>query len=231
MKVWKTGIVLVILLLAVANISYANPRSITVQGTSQLDVIPDQAHITVSYSNKANDLEEARRLNAVTTANIQRKLLQLGLAQDDIRTSNYSVYPLYSKQESNTAAKIIGYEVSNSLSLTVNNIDLTGQVIDTALKAGANQIQGVSFAKKDETAVKNTALTLAVRDAQVKAQAIAATLNKNIINTISVTEGSVRIQFPELYRYSAKALPAATTPISPGVQHVSASVTIVFEID
>lgn len=231
MKAWKICVVLVILLFVTVNISFANPRTITVQGSSQLEVIPDQAHITVSYSNKAEYLEEARRLNAVTTANIQRQLLQLDLSKDDIRTNNYSVYPIYSKRENNSAAKIIGYEITNSLSVTVNNIDLTGHVIDTALKAGANQIQGVSFSKKDKTAVKNTALTMAVRDAQVKAQAIAATLNKNIINIISVSEGSVSIQIPERYQYSAKALPAATTPISPGVQHVSGSVTIVFEMD
>lgn len=224
---------LLLALLLFATVAQAAPQTastIAVQGNASLHTVPDQATINIGVTTSAASLKEAETQNSSTASLIHQQLLSLGIAQDNIRTSNYSVYPVYNQQNKGKTPVITGYNLSNVLTVTVDDISSIGEVIDTALAAGANQISSINFSKKDESKLQQEALQLAVKDGYAKAEAIANALNKKIARVVTVNEQGVSVQFPEAARYALKADSLGGTPIAPGNIQVNANVSIVFEI-
>jgi len=106
-----------------------------------------------------------------------------------------------------------------------------GLVIDAAMKAGGNQLQGVHFALRNDLSVREQALKEAVKAASQKAKAISEALDVKIIEVIEVNEGSVSVRVPpQRITASLARVEAAATPVSPGQLTVSASVTIRYRI-
>lgn len=207
------------------------PATITVQGNSQLDVAPDVAYIQLAVVTDAVTVSEAQKENAAVANKVYARLAAAGIEKDYIKTTQYSVVPLYQQDDGkhNDVPIIRGYQIVNGFQVTVSP-DRAGEIIDLALRAGINQVQTVRFGKKDEAGSKNTALQMAVRDALGKAEAIAAALGKRISRVQTVNESGVYLQTPELARYS-KALDSASTPISPGYVHLNANVQLVLEME
>lgn len=208
--------------------------TITVQGTGQFDVTPDQAEVSISVISTAPTANEAQNDNAKLADNVQKKLLYMNIAKDNIRTAQYSVYPIYNNEtdRSNKTPTITGYRITNTITATIDDITTVGNIIDAALSAGANQISGVHFRKKDELQLKQAVLQAAVKEATAKAEAIANALNKHLATPISVSESGVSVQAPEFQRYLVKSADmAANTPITPGTIQVQGSVNVVFEME
>ena len=239
MKRFSTLLIFCLLMLCSLNaqakeITATSPVStVTVQGSSQFDVAPDQAVLTVGVMTAGETTAEARQENAVIATTIQQKIGELGISNDKIQTSQYVVTPVYSSNNDRTSAKppaIIGYRITNTVKISIDDIAMLGNVIDTALAAGANQISGIHFYKKNELQLKQAVLQGAVREATAKAEAIAAALGKRLGQPVTVNEGGVYVQAPEFQRMSLKADIAAATPITPGTIQLSGSVNIVFEL-
>lgn len=206
--------------------------TITVQGASTLEVVPDQAAVSIGVTNSAPTVNEAQEANAKAAALIEQKLLQSGIHKDKLRTAQYSISPLYTNDQDNAKTPVIsGYQASNIVEVTVEDISSVGTIIDAAASAGANQISGIHFTKKDELELKQTVLKNAVTEAAAKAEAIAKAVNKQITRIVTITENGVSVQSPghsTLYDMSLKR--AAVTPIQPGKIEIQGSVTIIFEI-
>jgi uncharacterized protein len=234
----KIGIILTLCLLVTLPISAQareitnqSPNTLTVQGAAHLDVLPDQAVVTVGVVSTGQTAAEARQDNATTALAIQQKLLSLGISKDKIHTSQYTFNPIYSNDSEKSGTKaptIIGYRVNNTIMVTSEDIEAIGTIIDISLAAGANQISSIRFQKKDELQLKQTLLQDAVKDGIAKAEAIAAALGKHIGQPLTVTEGGVSVQASELQRALFKA--DSATPIAAGTVQVSGSVGIVFEL-
>jgi len=114
--------------------------------------------------------------------------MELGIEEDNIKTVTYSVSTNYDWE----ARTVKGYRVTNTIQITVEDIDMVGKVIDTAAAAGANNIQGISFGISDEEAetLANDAYVLALQNAQAKADLIANTLDLEITGVLFVSESS-----------------------------------------
>ncbi len=205
--------------------------TVTVQGTAHMEVVPDQAIISIGVTTSASTATDAQADNARITTAVQQKLLALGISQDKLHTSQYSLYPLYNESDKNNKMPaVIGYKVNNTVIVTLDDVSMAGKVIDTALGAGANEISGVSFKKKDELQLKQTVLQSAVKEATAKAEAIASALDKHIVKVLEVNENGISMQSPENQRYLLKADAAVGTPIQPGNIQVNGSVNLVVEI-
>jgi hypothetical protein len=224
------GLMLIGTLVVQAQEPAVTVSTITVQGNSQMTVIPDQAVVTISVINTAPTANEAQATNAKSAIAVQQQLLAMGIAKDNLRTTQYGIYPLYSENDkAGKAPSIIGYQVTNTLMATLDDVTTIGNVIDTALASGANQISGVHFQKKEELQLKQAALQGAVQEATAKAEAIAVALNKTLGKVIAVNESGVSVQAPEMQRYLLKS-DAVGTSLLPGSIQVNGSVTIIFEI-
>ena len=213
-----------------ASIGDADVNSIQVSGQGSISAKATQASITLGAWTEDPVAAEAVEDNAVIMNSIIDAVMELGIEEDDIKTVTYSVSTNYD-WESRT---VKGYRVTNMIQITVVDIDMVGEVIDTAAAAGANNIQGISFGISDEEAeaLANDAYVLALQNAQAKADLIANTLELEITGVLFVSESSYTPYAP--YRSYAEASMdggfAAPTPIIEGSLSVSVSVQVVFSI-
>lgn len=206
-------------------------RTITVNGSATLKAVPDKASVVISIENTDKDSTVASEKNAQMMQKLQSAMLGLAITKDKLKTTNYNLYPVYDLKDNK---KITGYTVNNELTIEVDNVESVGKVIDTAINLGATTIRSINFGLQDQDKYKAQALKKAVDDAKNKAQIIATSLDKNVINIVSVSEGNTYIQ-PRTINSSmyAKANDFSTvsTPIQSGDINIKADITIVFEIN
>ncbi len=199
---------------------------LTVSGTGSATCAPDQAVISIGVSTHAGDASEAQAQNAARVNSIIEGLQSMGISQADIQTDHYSFHPTYSRQE-NRENEISGYQVDNTLTVTVKDIKLTGNVIDTALSHGANQIHSLNFQVRDQKKLRKGALLAAIHDAREKAEIIAAGLGHRIIGIHHVSENTGSFRGRE-FNTLMLAKSADSTPIEAGTLSLDADVQIEF---
>ena len=127
---------------------------------------------------------------------------------------------------------LTGYEASNTITVIIDNLNLVGKVIDTALSHGANNVNSLSFGLRDKKALQNEALRLATRDARTKAEIVASELGKVILGVKSVSINSSSISSPQRYNKMAMLgssdMMVAETPIESGTLNCTANVHVEF---
>ncbi|WP_177505744.1 SIMPL domain-containing protein [Anaerosinus sp.] len=219
-------------------ITYANENNsltintITVEGNSEMSIAPNQATIQIGITTSANDAGEAETKNNQIANQIQKALEYIGTNKKEIKTTQYNFYPIYNNQENNHH-EIIAYTVSNTLSITSSDLSKVGTIIDVGVKNGATNINSINFTVKDNDNIKNTALVAAIENAKAKADIIAKTINKKIVNVVAVKENSVYFQPSTISRYALmknESSDSTAPSINPDNIKVNANVEIIFEI-
>ena len=208
-----------------------NLKTISLTGSGSSSAQADQATVNLGVQVISELASEAIGENAETMTAVIDAIKALGVSEDDIITTSYSVYPQYDWTEDGRV--FIGYTVTNLVQVTVKDLDIVGDVIDAAAVAGANQINGISFELSDvkREELKSNAYVAALTDAQDKADVIAETLGLTITGVQSVTEYSYTpVRSYEMYEESVSMDGAmrASTPIVSGELSVTVSVHIVF---
>ncbi|MFV2040894.1 MAG: SIMPL domain-containing protein [Candidatus Hydrothermarchaeales archaeon] len=211
-------------------------RGIVVTGEGEIRVTPDQAVLTVGVVTTSGSSQEAMAENSAAMNQVISAVKRAGVSEKDVQTQSVNVWPQFDYGrvgEKRELPEIIGYRAENRAIVTIRDVATTGEVIDAAVEAGANQLYGLSFTVSEETgkALRTEVLQMAVSDAEEKAQAIADALGADRITPVSVVEGAGYT--PPIYRYDVAALEkgAAAVPISPGETEVSASVTVTFDFE
>ncbi len=213
-----TKLFLVGLLAVGGTMAQTTPSSIQANGSATIDVVPDQATLSVGVITQGATAQAAAELNSSSaTAMINALKAVLG-SNGTIKTIGYSISPRYNNTQ---PATIVGYQVSNTVQVTVNNINLVGPLIDAANQAGANNINGPSFGLQNPEPSMQQALTAATQQAVAHARAIAAGFAGRLGAMISAQEGGTVIP------YAGSGLAAASaTPIVTGTVGVTATVTV-----
>jgi len=208
-----------------------NPKTISLTGSGSASAQADQASISLGVETINESAERAIRENAELMTGVINAIKALGVAEDDIVTTSYSVYAQYDWTEEGRI--FIGYSVTNMVQVTVKDLDIVGNVIDAAVDNGANQINDIFFelsdAKREE--LKAKAYIAALTDAQEKADIVAETLGLTITGIYSVTEGSYTPVRSYNYGYAEAALDIRgypSTPITSGELSVTVNVHIVY---
>jgi hypothetical protein len=187
---------------------------------------PDIAYLTFGVTTQADDAVQAAEENAVRTNAVISAIMKAGIPRADIETTNYSVSPIVDYKKSPPVT--VGYTVSNQVRVTARSLDRIGSLIDTGVKAGANNVQGVDFSIENDTHLRQQALIQAITQARAKAQAMAEAAGVKLGKVIAVSETGGYAPRPILMGV-AKA-EAAPTPIIPGELAVTASATVVYAI-
>ena len=200
-------------------------RILKVNGKGMVEAEPDMALVSVGVITKDKNPENAQNLNAQISKKLIDSLLQLGIAKDDIKTTSYTIYPEYDYIEGKQI--LTGYNVTHILEIKVRDINMVGEVINTAVKNGANQINRVDFTIEDAKFYYNRALKLALKEAASKAQSITAFLKVNLDPVpCSITEQSTSFT-PFIEQNSMKL--AATAPVIPGKIEITAAIEAEFQ--
>lgn len=204
---------------------------LTVNADGTSEARPDMAIVNLGVTTEgataaAALAENARRMTALTAA-----LRRAGIAERDIQTSNVSVYPQQVYGEGQ-APRITGYQANNSVTVKVRRIDNTGRVIDAAVGAGGNTVNGVSFTHADPDAQLDIARRDAIAEARRRAELYASALGLRVNRIVSVNEGggysppiAVAVE-----RFAAQDNAPAPTPVAPGEIETRVSVNVTFEL-
>ncbi|HEV8403615.1 MAG TPA: SIMPL domain-containing protein [Candidatus Limnocylindrales bacterium] len=205
-------------------------HSITVTATGKTTVVPDVARVYLGVTANRSTVKAAREAGAKTMTDIIAAVRALGVDEKDIQTTNLSLNPQYGN---GATPKVVGYQISEQVEITVRDLDKAGDVVDAATAKGATDVNGISFEVADPVKAQNDARAAAVAAARASAQAMAGAGSVSLGTVISMTDATP--PSPIVYGYGAfKAVaPAAdaATPVQPGTQDLTATVTVVFEID
>jgi uncharacterized protein YggE len=213
-------------------------RVIHVSGTGKITTSPDRVMITVGVVTEHPDATVAQQENAKQMSAVVSALRGLGIADDHIQTSGYSMYSRTTDDDSPFGAKEQKvYVVSNNVVVTLDDVTMACEVIDTAVMDGANQINSVRFTLSDEKSqeLRSDALHAAVTQARGDADAVADALGVRILGVKEVSVGGSYT--PVVYAEEAvyRSMDAAgsypvPTPIEAGTIDVTATVSVTYFI-
>lgn len=212
-------------------------KLIHVSGTGKVTTTPDQAVIVFAVETENADVAAAQQQNAERMDAVVNALKNAGIPAKDIRTTGYSIIPV----TENTDRPLIGdsrvqfYRVINTLEVTLNDVDRAGEIVDLAVKSGANRVDRFAFTLSEakQLEFRSEALTAAVAQARGDADAVAAALGKTIVNVKEVTVGNNYIPLvydSRLMGMEKAAGSAVPTPLEAGEIDVTASVSISYVI-
>ena len=208
----------------------APPRTLTMSGQGIAKAAPDQAQFSTGVVTQGKTAALALAANSQAMNAVFATLKRLAIADKDIQTSNFSLSPQYQEYKPGTTGpqRIVGYEVSNTVNVTVEDFSKTGAVLDALVSSGSNQIDNISFSIRDTSALLKQARAAAVKDAIDRAQTYAKAAGVTLGRILSIQESS---NYQPRPMYEARALMAeAPPPIAGGEESVSANVTITWEI-
>lgn len=212
--------------------------TLTVTGTGSLGATPDTAFLMFGVETAAKSLEEAQRQNTLVMRKVTERLRDMQIEKERIQTSSFTVAPQYKppgKRPTDVPApppEIIGYVVSNHITVEVRHTEKVGIVIEASLSAGANHFQGLHWALRDEQQAKLEALKQAAARAREKATALSGALNAKLIRLINANESGHIVRPLSHTSRSTMAMDAGSSepPMSSGEMKVEATVTLIYEI-
>ncbi len=208
----------------------AEGRSITVTGQATIKATPDTATISLGVQAQAATAGEAMDGCSAAMTRVVNAVVNAGVPRDNVQTSNVSLYPQYDYGKEGSAGKIVGYQASNQVSVTWSNLDKIGDLIDAAVKAGANNVAGISFTVADSRALYLEAIGEAVRDARAKADALAgaAGVKVGVVRNMSLDS---YLSGPIIMRDEKVVGAGVATPIEPGRVEMQVNVRVEYGIE
>ncbi|MDM8532398.1 SIMPL domain-containing protein [Anaerolineales bacterium HSG25] len=212
------------------------PRTITVIGEGRVNVEPDMAQINIGVEVMAPTVQEAASQTSQTMEQLTNALLQQGIAENDIQTSNYNVYAErpFNMMEGpgSSGMSEINYRFSNNVTVIVRDLSKIEDILGAGIEAGANNIYGVSFGIDDPSSLRAEAREEAVQVAKAKAEEL-ATLNgvtvgqvvtiSEVVNSAMPFANSANLQMSEGF--------GGGGPISPGELEVRVQLQLTYEIE
>ena len=205
--------------------------TISVNGEGIVEASPDTATISIGVTTQNFDAEKVQAENSRIISNVINSIVSLGIERKNIRTGNYNFQQRYRYDRTNDKQIFDGYEVNNTVTVTVNDLIKVGKVIDSALANGATNVNSLNFGIRDREKFQSEALRLAVRDARRKAEIVAAELGKNIVGVKNVVINSAPITSPRMEKLAMMNTDANFgTPIESGTMTCSANVHVEFEL-
>lgn len=203
---------------------------ISVSGEGTISAEPDTAYITVGVVTEDKDPSVALAANTAKMKKLFTALKNLGLEDKEIQTTNFSLSPRY-KYVRDQEPVFLGFQVTNTVRLTVCDLTQLGKVITTSItEAGTNRVGGISFDIKDRSALVQKARVAAVKDALNKADILATTAGSSVGRLKSISEyQQASVNVPK-YSRMAMAEAADAAPVSGGSMDVTVRVNVVFEV-
>jgi uncharacterized protein YggE len=211
-----------------------NEHLISVSGTGKTTVKPDVADVSLGVTAQSDSAKGARDQAAQIMNAVIAALKNLGIADEDIQTSSLYINPVY--DYNSPTQRVTGYQVTNVVSVHLRDITKVADVIDDSVAAGATTVNGVSFDVADRATAENQARDAAVKDARSHADALATAAGVTITGVASISETTFSNPYP-WYGVSdaskgsgAPGTPAVPTPIQPGTQDITITVTVSYTI-
>ncbi|MEZ5995253.1 MAG: SIMPL domain-containing protein [Hyphomonadaceae bacterium] len=204
---------------------------LTIAAEGRVEAAPDMATVSLGVTTEGASAQAALQANARRMSALSQSLRRAGVAERDIQTSNVSVNPQYVYAE-NQPPRVTGYQANNQVSVRVRNLDRLGAIIDGAVAAGGNTVNGVSFGHADPDAQLDAARREAAQAARHRADLYAQAFGMHVQRVIAISEGggyAPPVPMPVMMRAEAMA-DAMPTPIAPGEIATSVTISVTYEL-
>ncbi len=205
---------------------------IWVTGQGKVSAVPDIATLSLGVEAQAKTVAEAQQQASTAMDAVRTALTRNGIADNDIKTQNFAIYAV--TQWMDNKETLIGYRVTNTMTVKIRKVSDTGAIIDAAAKAGGDYIRvsNINFTFADPSPYYSQAREKAMADAQAKAKQLATLAGVSLGKPVYVNETSTSLPIPIDYIRGGGAIPAPspTTPISPGEIDIQLSVQVVYSI-
>jgi uncharacterized protein YggE len=217
-------------------------NTISVTGDGEVFATPDIATFTWSVTETGANVKDAQT-KATTKVNAAlESLKQNGIEEKDIKTVNFNANPKYEFTQSVCTSfscppskqTLVGYEVTQSVSVKVRAVDNAGKVIDGVTSAGVSEVSSLSFTVDDQDALIAQARGEAIKKAKAKAKVLAKDLDVDLVRIVSFSDGN-GYPTPIMYKMDAMTLQAgreaSVAPSLPtGENKITSNVTITYEV-
>ncbi|WP_294427698.1 SIMPL domain-containing protein [uncultured Treponema sp.] len=212
-------------------------RTVSVSGTGSVTLEADTATIILSVITKGADVAKTSEDNAKKMTAVQEAITNAGISKDCISTQNFSVYQetRYDQKTGRTIPE--DYRVTNQIKILVKKIDKVSEVIDLALKSGANQLSSLNYGVTDTELAKKQARSLAISQAHESANLLAGASGSKLGKVLSISEHA-DYSYPKMRKFNAAMATAdlaleesaVSTPISGGSSTVTVSIDAVYQL-
>ncbi len=203
-----------------------DPPEITVTGIGQVTGTPDTLTVTFDVDTQSAHASDALTRNETETSQLLGTLTGNGVSHSDIQTVGISIQPTYGDGTS-----ITGYEVDETLSVTLHDLSQAGGIIDAASRSVGDdvRIDEMSLSIADSSSLMAQARQAAMADAQTQASQLASGAGTSLGPIVSVSDQSTPTQTPIPFM-GAAAAPSQAVPVQPGSQQLSVDVTVVYQL-
>jgi uncharacterized protein YggE len=208
---------------ALALPAQAAEKLVTVTGQGTIAVAPDSAMIRIGVTSQGKTAKEASDTNAKQMTAVMTAIKNSGIAERDIQTSRLSLQPHYENKGGTT--HLLGFRVTNQLTVTIHDIDRLPAILDHAIAAGANEMSGIEFVVSGQSKLLDQARDAAIADAHRKAALYAKAAGAKLGRVVAITEQGASAPPRPL-----AAMRAGAVPVAPGEQTLRATVTVSYEL-
>jgi len=208
----------------------AEPRLLSVSGEGEVKAKPDQAMLSAGVVTQGKTAADALAANSRAMNAVFATLKRLGIPDRSIQTSNFSVNPQYPEYNSKEPRRIVSYQVSNTVSVTVDELDKLGPALDALVSSGANSLGDIAFTIRDPKPLMAQARDAAVRDAMAKAGTLARAAGVSLGPIVAINEGVVAPPQPLFRAMAINGAPTVQTPVAAGENTISVNVSVSWEI-
>ena len=207
------------------------PATLQASGDGSVLVVPDIAIVTIGVTTRGASAGEALRQNSTDLAAVIDTIRAEGVDDRDIGTAGFSVSPIYERRpdgaRDDQLPRIVGYQVSNEVRVTIRDIATSGGILDKVVVAGANQVNGIVFDIADRKAAEDAAIEAAIGEARRRGGLMAAAAGVRLTRILTVNANAGGGPQPVFARMEM----AADVPVMPGEQAVTANASITWEVE
>lgn len=208
-------------------------RRVTVTGSGRVEIESDLATVRLGVETQADTAAEALEENNIRVTEVLSATQAAGIDETDIQTRDFRIEPVYrpdQPQPQEQPQQLVGYRVINIVEVTVRDLDSMGELLDTVVAVGANQVQGIRFQVADRAQLIDQAREEAVSNAQAKAEQLTSLLDATLGEVLTIESFGETPPQPIFFAEDA-AVGGAGVPVAPGTQFVEATVSITWRIE
>lgn len=202
----------------------AADKTVTVTGEASVSVAPDIAVIRIGVSSLGKTAREASDANSQKMTTVLGAIKGSGIADKDVQTSRLTLQPQYDANKAGPA-RLLGFQVTNQVTVKIRDIDKLPNILDKAIGAGANEMSGIEFIVSEQSKLLDQARDEAIADARRKADLYAKAAGAKPGPVVAIVEEGASPPRP-----IAAAFRASGVPVAPGERELRAVVTVSFEL-
>ena len=224
-------LVLALILSACGPATSVQPRKLSVSGNGTVSLSPDIAYIYVGVDTVDPDIAQAVNKNNIQAQALVDALKNMGVAPEDIQTSNFSVYSSPKTDPLTGQSTGYDYTVDNTVYITVRDLSKLGSLLNTVVGAGANNINSISFDVADKTAAMAQARQKAMDNAASLAGELAQTAGVQLGEILSISySDNTPSPYYGMGGGGGASAPNTSVPITPGQTQILVTVSVTYAV-